>query len=42
MSGVEEFLRARDFLLANRADYDAACGSFSWPSLDEFKWALEN
>jgi acetyl-CoA synthetase len=32
---------ARDLLLARRDDYQAACGEFRWPELDEFNWALD-
>jgi len=28
--GTEAFKAARDFLLANRSDYDAACRGFRW------------
>lgn len=35
------FRAARDFLLANRTDYDAAYGGFQWPKLDRFNWALD-
>ena len=38
---VEEFQAARDFLLANRTDHDAACRGFQWPSPTHFNWALE-
>jgi len=31
----------RDFLLANRTDYDATIAGFHWPELDEFNFALE-
>jgi acetyl-CoA synthetase len=41
MGGVANFLRARDFLLAHRTDYELACRHFSWPMLDEFNWALD-
>ncbi|MBV9490206.1 MAG: AMP-binding protein [Verrucomicrobia bacterium] len=37
----ETFRAARDFLLANRADYEAACQGFRWPALDPFNWALD-
>jgi acetyl-CoA synthetase len=37
----QAFLRARDFLLAHRADYAAAHAGFRWPRLDEFNWALD-
>jgi acetyl-CoA synthetase len=35
------FLRARDFLLEHRDDYEAAYREFSWPQLDRFNWALD-
>jgi acetyl-CoA synthetase len=35
------FLEARDFLLANRTDYEAARRGFRWPRLDRFNWALD-
>src|SRR6267143_1432553 len=41
MHGLTAFLKARDFLLANRTDYEAAHAGFSWPELDEFNWALD-
>jgi acetyl-CoA synthetase len=37
----DRFLRARDFLLANRTDYDAACRGFEWPRIERFNWALD-
>jgi len=37
-----EFLQMRDFLQANREDYDAALDGFSWPRPAEFNWALEH
>ena len=40
-SSTSSFRAARDLLLAQREDYDAALGSFEWPSLDEFNWALD-
>ncbi|MDQ2722800.1 MAG: AMP-binding protein [Actinomycetota bacterium] len=44
MSSTEyrEFLQMRDFLQANREDYAAALGGFSWPRPAEFNWALEH
>jgi acetyl-CoA synthetase len=36
-----EFLAARDFLIANRKDYERAYGEFRWPELDRFNWALD-
>jgi acetyl-CoA synthetase len=41
MSGAAEFLKARDFLLSRRTDYEFACRHFHWPTLDEFNWALD-
>ena len=41
VTSASEFLRARDFLLAHRMDYEAACRGFRWPSLEEFNWALD-
>ena len=35
------FAQAREFLLANRDDYDTAYHGFQWPDLDEFNWALD-
>src|SRR3989441_4602964 len=35
------FLKARDFLLRHRADYDTAVRDFRWPVLDRFNWALD-
>ena len=41
MSGAAEFLKARDFLLSHRTDYEFAYRHFQWPRLDEFNWALD-
>lgn len=41
MSSASDFLQARDFLLANRSDYDTAYRDFRWPQLSEFNWALD-
>ena len=41
MSGIDRFKAARDFLLANRLDYDVAYEGFAWPKLDKFNWALD-
>ncbi|MEA2263781.1 MAG: acetyl-CoA synthetase, partial [Acidobacteriaceae bacterium] len=38
---VREFLRARDFLLCHRQDYETAYREFLWPALDRFNWALD-
>src|SRR5215831_9406816 len=40
-SSTDAFRAARDLLLAQREDYDAARSSFAWPSLGEFNWALD-
>ena len=40
-SGAAQLGVARDFLLANREDYDTAYRDFRWPALDEFNWALD-
>ena len=37
----EAFVRARDLLLQNREDYQAAYRDFAWPQLDRFNWALD-
>jgi len=41
VSATDTFLRARDFLLREREDYDAAYRGFAWPQLDTFNWALD-
>ena len=38
---LERFLRARDFLLAHREDYETAYSKFRWPQLNSFNWALD-
>src|SRR5436190_4545524 len=40
-SSTDAFRAARDLLLRYRDDYDTARGSFEWPVLDEFNWALD-
>ncbi|MFJ6786921.1 AMP-binding protein [Streptomyces angustmyceticus] len=35
------FRKARDVLLDNREDLEAAHRAFSWPELDRFNWALD-
>jgi acetyl-CoA synthetase len=40
-AGTVQLRAARDFLLANREDYDLAYREFRWPELDEFNWALD-
>jgi acetyl-CoA synthetase len=41
MTATESFLRARDFLIAHRGDYEKACADFRWPELTEFNWAID-
>jgi len=41
MSSTDVFRRARDFLVANREDYETAYREFRWPALDRFNWALD-
>ena len=41
MSGTDRFRAARDFLLANRSNYDVAYRDFQWPEVDQFNWALD-
>jgi acetyl-CoA synthetase len=41
MAGADAFLRARDFLLDQRVDYETAYRGFQWPQLDAFNWALD-
>jgi len=41
MNATESFLRARDFLLENREDYDRARAAFRWPTLTDFNWAFD-
>ena len=42
MADATPFVRARDFLLAHRTDYETAARDFRWPVLDEFNWALDH
>jgi acetyl-CoA synthetase len=39
--GLKAFLRARDFLLDYREDYQTAYRDFRWPQLTTFNWALD-
>jgi len=34
-------VEARDFLIANRANYDIAYDGFRWPKIENFNWALD-
>jgi len=42
MIAMQRFLHARDHLLAQRTDLDAARAGFVWPQLDHFNWALDH
>ncbi|MGA8261662.1 MAG: AMP-binding protein [Arenicellales bacterium] len=42
MTSIDTFLKARDFLLEHRGDYEAVRSSFRWPQLDSFNWALDH
>ncbi len=41
MSEAKDFLKARDFLLSHRTDYEAAYRGFAWPRPERFNWALD-
>jgi acetyl-CoA synthetase len=41
MTELDQFLAARDSLLAARTDYDKAYRSFTWPKLEKFNWARD-
>ena len=41
MSRAQAFLEARDFLAANRDDYERAFAGFRWPARTKFNWALD-
>jgi hypothetical protein len=36
IQGLKAFLKAREFLLTHRNDYDAAYRNFIWPELEKF------
>ena len=38
---MNDFLTARDFLLAHRTDYETAYREFRWPRMEHFNWALD-
>lgn len=38
---MTSFFEARETLLANRADYDAAVAAFRWPDVSGFNWAID-
>src|SRR5215470_17830262 len=39
--GLQRFLKARDFLLDHRGDYESAYRDFRWPELNTVNWALD-
>jgi len=41
MSPGDRFLEARDFLIRERTNYEAAYRQFKWPVLEQFNWALD-
>jgi acetyl-CoA synthetase len=41
MTEHDRFRAARDLLLAQRTDYDAARAAFAWPKLETFNWAVD-
>src|ERR1700704_4090900 len=41
VNAQQEFLKARDQLLALRDDYTAARHEFRWPSFDTFNWGSD-
>jgi acetyl-CoA synthetase len=41
MNSAENFLQARDFLVAHRTDYQTAYRDFQWPVINRFNWALD-
>jgi len=38
---LEKFLKARDFLLSRRDDYESAYYGFKWPDIEDFNWATD-
>ena len=38
---LEQFLKARDFLLSRREDYESAYYGFKWPDIEDFNWATD-
>ena len=41
MNATDAFLRARNLLLEERENYEAAVARFAWPQLTHFNWALD-
>jgi len=40
-SSARAFLKARDFLLHHRTDYETAVREFQWPAVERFNWAID-
>ena len=40
MRELDQFLKARNLLIEQRTNYDAAYAEFSWPKLETFNWAI--
>ncbi len=38
---LEKFLKARNFLLSRREDYESAYYGFKWPDIEDFNWATD-
>ena len=38
---LQRFLKAREFLLTRREDYESAYYGFQWPEIEDFNWALD-
>ena len=41
MRELDQFLKARNLLIEQRTNYDAAYAEFSWPKLETFNWAID-
>jgi hypothetical protein len=41
MRELDHFLNARNLLIKQRTNYEAAYAEFSWPKLDTFNWAID-
>src|SRR4051812_42148014 len=41
MTPTDSFLKARDFLLKHREDYETAYRDFVWPTVEHFNWARD-
>ncbi|MBI5878033.1 MAG: AMP-binding protein [Chloroflexi bacterium] len=41
MGNADNYVQARDFLIAHREDYATAYREFRWPRMEQFNWALD-